>query len=123
MTQKGYLLALLTEAYIRAKTQERTDLLKPRETVVADQDQNTVRTFFTTTYTPSYDGLTSQVRKSWDLLDRSSSTQSLHEQGLTKGFRHPKNLCDMMVKVRLPTLNDSKRSENYTPDGGEIMQK
>ena len=78
---------------------------------MADQDQNTVRTFLTTTYTPSFDGLTSQVRKSWDLLDRSSSTQSLHEQGLTIGFRRPKNLCDMLVKARLPTLNDSKRSD------------
>ena len=111
MRQKGYSIALLTEAYTQAMTQDRTDLLKPRETVVADQDQNTVRTFLTTTYTPSFDGLTSQVRKSWDLLDRSNSTQSLHEQGLTVRVRRPKNLRDMLVKACLPPINESKSTD------------
>ena len=78
---------------------------------MVDQDRSAVRTFLITTYTPSFNGLTSQVRKSWELLGCSSSTQSLHEQGLTIGFRRPKNLRDMLVKAGLPTLNVPKRSD------------
>ena len=71
--------------------------------------------FLTTTYTPSFDGLRHQVRKTWDLLDRANSTRPIHEGGLTVGYRRPKNLRDMLVKARLPTVQkDTPHSEHTT---------
>ena len=57
----------------------------------------------TTTFNPAYDGLRSQVRKTWDLLDHLSSTRHIHRMGL---------LRDLLVRSKLsPITEDSEPTE------------
>ena len=44
--------------------------------------------------------------KTWDLLDRSSSTRDLHSLTLKVGLRRPNNLRDILVKAKLKTPGD-----------------
>ena len=116
MRQKGYPTPILSEAYERAKSKGRLDLLRPKE---IEEDTNVIPTgtFLTTTYTPSFDGLRTQVMKTWDLLDRANSTRQIHERGITVGYRRPKSLRDILVKARLP----AEKSPNS--GGGELKSE
>ena len=102
LRQKGYPIALRNSAFERARANKRTDLLQPKGKGVGEKGNEKKRTFLTTTYIPSFDGLRTQVSKTWDLLDRANSTRPIHERGLTIGYRRPKNLRDILVKARLP---------------------
>ena len=102
LRQKGYPIALLNSAFERARANKRTDLLQPKGKGVGEKGNEKKHTFLTTTYIPSFDGLRTQVSKTWDLLDRANSTRPIHERGLTVGYRRPKNLRDILVKARLP---------------------
>ena len=61
----------------------------------------------TTTYNPAYDGLRSQVLKTWDLLDRSSSTRQITSFGLQVGYPRPRSLRDLLVRSKLPPGGDT----------------
>ena len=81
LRQKGYPIALLTSAFERARAHKRADLLCPKDVGKVEERQVSRHTFLTTTYTPSFDGLRTQVRKTWDLGETSKLIGcSLHIQ-------------------------------------------
>ena len=103
LRQKGYPLSLLIDAYERAKSKDRDELLRPTPKDDKSGDNSEISIFLTTTYSPFFGGLKHQVESTWDLLDRASTTRGLHKKGLTVGHRRPKNLRDILVRARLPT--------------------
>ena len=103
LRQKGYPLSLLTDAYKRAKSKDQKELLRPNNKENKSGDKCEMSIFLTTTYSPDFGGLKHQVESTWDLLDRASTTRSLHNKGLTVGYRRPKNLRDILVQARLPS--------------------
>ena len=102
LLQKKYPIEELTEAFLRAEAKERSQLLRPKETP-EKEDKEKDPIYLTTTYNPLYNGLSKQVRKTWDLLDRASSTRDLHDRSVRIGYRRPKNLKDIPVKTKLTT--------------------
>ena len=103
LRQKGYPQSLINEAYIKARDKVLDGLLKPKFPK---------KTYMTTTFNPAYDGLRSQVRKTWDLLDHLSSTRHIHRMGLQVGYRRLKNLRDLLVRSKLsPITEDSQLTE------------
>ena len=109
LRQKGYPQMLIDEAYVKARDKGRNELLKPADRSVSHLPP---KTYMTTTYNPSFDGLRTQVKKTWDLLDRSSSTRHIHTMGLQVGYRRPKNLRDLLVRSKLsPILEDREPTE------------
>ena len=99
LRQKGYPQLFIDEAYVKARDKGQDELLKPADRSVS---QLPMKTYMTTTYNPSFDGLRTQVKETWDLLDRSSSTRHRHTMGLQVGYRRPKNLRDLLVRLTLP---------------------
>ena len=89
LRQKGYSQSLIDEAYVKARERAQDELLKLADRLASQPPNNT---YMTTTYNPSYNGLRTQVKKTWDLLDRSSSTRHIHAMGLQVGYRRPKSL-------------------------------
>ena len=68
----------------------------------------------TTTYNPAYDGLRSQVNKTLDLLDRSSSTRHIYGAGLQVGYCRPKNLHNLLVRSKLtPITEESELTQPF----------
>ena len=96
LRQKGYPQSLIDEAYIKARDKNRDELIHPRDSTMYPAVK---KTYMTTTYNPAYDGLRSQVKNTWDLLDRSSSTRHVHGAGLQVGYRRAKNLRTGKVKT------------------------
>ena len=92
-------MPILSEAYERAKSKSPVDLLRPKE-IEEDTNVTPTGTFLTTTYTPSFDGLRTQVMK--------TCTRQIHERGITVGYRRPKSLRDILVKARLPAEKSPK---------------
>ena len=138
LLQKKYPIDELTEAFLRAEAKERSQLLRPKETP-KKEDKEKDPIYLTTTYNPVYNGLSKQVRKTWDLLDRASSTRDLHDRSVRIGYRRPKNLKDILVKTKLttdatcsdqprtkPDLTCKARNCRYCPKlekGGKITSK
>ena len=110
LRQKGYPQSLIDEAYTKARDKNRDELLHPKDGTL---DRAVKKTYMTTTYNPAYDSLRSQVKKTWDLLDRSSSTRHVHGAGLQVGYRRPKNLRDLLVRSKLTPI--SEESEPTRP--------
>ena len=109
LRQKGYPQLLIDEAYVKARDKGRDELLKPADRSVS---QLPTKTYMTTTYNPSFDGLRTQAKKTWDLLDRSSSTRHIHTMALQVGYRRPKDLHDLLVRSKLsPILEDREPTE------------
>ena len=97
---------LLEEAYKRSKTKNGQSLLKDstgKKEEGKEEENNYI--FLTTTYHPDYTGLQAQVKKTWDLLERSNQTRPLHDLTLKIGQRRPKNLRDLIVRAQLPKMS------------------
>ena len=105
----------LTEAFLRAEAKERSQLLRPKETP-RKEDKEKDPIYLTTTYNPVYNGLSKLVRKTWDLLDRASSTRDLHYRSVRIGYRRPKNLKDILVKTKLTTDATCSDQPRTKPD-------
>ena len=86
LRQKGYPQTLIREAYSRARDKSRDELLTYREKNTTEADQ---KIYMTTMYNPAYDDLRTQILKTWDVLDRSSSIRQIHSLGLQVGYRRP----------------------------------
>ena len=73
------------ESYRRRDSKDAKARDKPRDELLTYREKNTATTeqkiYLTTTYNPAYDGLRSQVLKTWDYLNRSSSTRQIHDLG------------------------------------------
>ena len=114
LLQKQYPMELLIDSYLKAKAKNRLDLLQPKANR-GDEDKDSA-IFLTTTYNPAYNGLPNQVRKTWGLLGRSSSTRDLHSLTLNVGLRRPKNLRDILVKSKLQPPGDETEPKKTSPD-------
>ena len=114
LLQKQYPMELLINSYLKPQAKDRVDLLQPKGNQGSEEKESAI--FLTTTYNPAYNGLPNQVRKTWDLLDRSSSTRDLHFLTLKVGLRRPNNLRDILVKSKLQTPGDETCPKNKSPD-------
>ena len=104
LRKKGYPQTLIREAYAKVRDRPRYDLLTQREMKILTSEQ---KIYMTTNYNPAYDGLRSQVLKTWDLLDESSSTWQIHSLGLRVGYRRLKSLRDLLVRSKLSPDGDT----------------
>ena len=104
LRQKSYPQTLIREAYAKARDKPRDELLTHGEKSTTTTEQ---KIYLTTTYNLAYDGLRSQVLKTWDYLDRSSSTRKIHDLGLQVGNHRPKSLRDFLVRSKLPSSGDT----------------
>ena len=105
LRQKSY-----PQSLIKARDKARDELLKPADRLASQPPK---KTYMTTTYNPSYDGSRTQVKKTWDLLARLSSTRHIHAMGLQVGYRRPKNLRDLLVSSKLsPVMEDRESAEH-----------
>ena len=102
LLQKGYPMRLLHKAYVKAKSNSRDELLKPKTDGETAGKKERQSTFLTTTYAPNFNGFKRKVTQTWDLLDRASNTRRIHENGLVVGYRRTKNLRDLLVRAKLP---------------------
>ena len=121
LLQKQYPMELLINSYLKAQAKERVDLLQPKGNQGSEEKESAI--FLTTTYNPAYNGLPNQVRKTWDLSDRSSSTRDLHSLTLKVGLRRPKNLRDILVKSKLQTPGDETGTKKKARTTGKITSK
>ena len=71
--------------------------------------------YMMTLYNPAYDGLRTQVLKTLDIFDMSSSTRQIHRLGLQVGYRRPKSLPDLLVGSKLPSSGDTVAQVNGAP--------
>ena len=62
-------------------------------------DEEEEKVFLITTYHPGGRILGSIVNQNWDKLDKSSSTREVLDWKIVQGFRHPKNIRDILVRA------------------------
>ncbi len=96
---------ILAQAYKRVKTLDRSNLIAPKVTSTKTEDTLVL----TMTYYPNFTPLKDIVHKSWDLLKRSSSTKTLSETKVINAYKRPKNLRDILVKAKLPKLEEADK--------------
>ena len=90
---------VVQQAFVRAYDKERRLLLYPAPKPVILEEDIIPEIFLISTYHPSGSFLDQIIRQNRDLLDRSSSTRSILNWKITKGFRRPKNLRDHLVRA------------------------
>ena len=107
---------VVQQAFERAYDKERRLLLYPAPKQVLSDKDIIPEIFLISTYHPSGSFLDQLIRKNRDLLDRSSSTRSILNWKITKGFRRPKNLRDHLVRALCHNPMDvPKPPENQAP--------
>ena len=94
-----YPAKIVQEAFERAHEKDRTILLNPPLKLDTIDEDVIPEIFLISTYHPSGDFLDKIIRKNRDLLDRSSSTRTILNWKITKGFRRPKNIRDHLVRA------------------------
>ncbi len=97
--RRGYPNAIVREAYLKARSKNRDDLLNqpPRPKKKSDG------LYFITTFNPQNPPLKESIKKNWPILaDNASTRQSLLPKQVTFGYRRPKNLRDTLVRAKVP---------------------
>ena len=111
--RRGYPLPLIQKAFIKASTQSRAHLLEKQRAKLTDEETAepnlNMDLFLTTSFNPEFQELGNLVRKNWDLLKRSAATKILAETKVVVGYRRPLNLKDLLVRARVPQIEEPKR--------------
>jgi hypothetical protein len=105
--RRGYPMELLEEAAILARRQERETLLNKQKEPKGKQDN----VFLITTYHPTDNTVRDVVRKNWDLLGKSPTTQFLQNKRLLCGYRRPKNIRDHLVRAAIPYIEGDELND------------
>jgi hypothetical protein len=93
--RRGYPEDLLETAVLKARRQNRDDLLKPKSNI----NEKLERPILTTTFHPNDSTLKNIVLNNWDLLGKSTTTTFLHKNKPLMAYRRPQNLKDMLVRA------------------------
>jgi hypothetical protein len=96
--RRRYPIELLEEAAILARRQDRELLLDQQRKPKEKQDD----VFLITTYHPTDSGVVDVVKKNWDILGKSPTTQFIQQKRLLCGYRRPKNIRDYLVRAAIP---------------------
>jgi len=104
--ERGYSKDILERALNKVKSQNRNDLLINKNTKTLDKEK--INFFSITTYHPSGNIVKDTILSSWDLLNRSTATRDLHDKKIIFGYRRNKNLRDLLVTSKLPTIDEIK---------------
>ena len=98
----------LKQAFDKVKCLNRVDLLR------ADNDLKEAEEVMAlvTTYLPEFQELPKIVKRNWQLLERSSTTKKLSDCKLVVSYKRPQNLKDILVRAKLPPINDTDKSPN-----------
>ena len=94
--ERGYPLDLLETTYQKVLEKRCNPEEPPRTTRTVTQ-----KNIITSNYIPKLKGPEHIASKNWEYLGRSKTTRKIHSQGLTKGYRRPRNLRDKLVRARL----------------------
>ena len=114
LLQHNYPRDLLLDSMLRAWNTDREVLLNKQGTET--HSKSTENIFLTTGYNKRYGNLREQVESTWPLLGRSSSTRFIRDKKLVVGYRSPKNLRDLLVRARLPTIADNDSQRESRPE-------
>jgi len=106
--QRGYPIDILTDAAIRARKQDRTNLLHTQTRTGPSQQGSEDKTYLITTHNPTFSSkLRTSVEANKALLLSSNNTLQLGKIQTIFGFRRNPNLRDILVHSTI----------NYHPDG------
>ena len=108
--ERGYPVDLLQEALTRVLRIDRNTLLKVSNELSQKEDIVAL----VTTFNPEFSDLGKIIHNNWDLLERSSTTKKLAETKIIISYKRPKNLRDILVRARLPKLNEEVEDGNHT---------
>ena len=107
---RGYPPGLMETAMIRARRQNRNDILKPRDkpgTIENRLDS----VFLITRYTSGPYVLGNIVQKNVPYLTKTPQYRDLRSLEIKRVFRRPPNLRDMLVRAALPKNNPICKGE------------
>lgn len=107
MKRCGYPVDLLCKAFELAAKIERSNLLS-RATRTSDKKDDTV--VGVTTYHPTCKVFAKSLRKNWQILGRSATTDPLFELRLIIAYRRPDNLGDTLIWAKLPPVTTQQLS-------------
>ena len=108
----NYPANIIKDAFNRVYPLDRLELLSPR-TQTDKLDPNTG--ILITTFHPFFRECDQIITRNWDILDRSSGTRPLMNLNIIRGNRRSKNLRDLLVRARLPRINDQPRTGGNHP--------
>jgi hypothetical protein len=116
-----YPIDLIQEAAILARQQNREDMLNKQSPKKEKQDD----VFLITTYHPTDTSVVDVVKKNWDILGKSPTTQFIQQKRLLRGYRRPKNIRDFLVRAAIPykqgdEVNDPGHENK--PPGNDTVQ-
>jgi hypothetical protein len=119
--RRKYPISLLEEAVIKVRRSDRKTLLTPKTT--NEQTQCEDKLFLITTFTPQDNPLTHVVKKNWQTLGRTSTTQDLYNCKVLFGNRRNKNLRDLLVHAKIQDENKkAPPPPNSNPDPSNICK-
>ena len=96
--RRGYPEESVSQALIKARRQNRDDLLLDTQNTEKRSNDNV---FAISTYQPEFTGLKDTIKKNWDFLTKSNNTKDLHENKIIFDYRRNKNLRDILVQAKL----------------------
>ena len=107
--RRGYPRTLIENAILKARRQNRDELINPPPKAVVSQNQ----TFLITTYHPHFGDFKQIVNTNWDMLAKSGHTSDLFDHKYITGFRRLPNLKDKLVNARVkcettPTVHTTR---------------
>ena len=104
--RRGYPCPLIEEAAIKARRLDRNELLSPPTPTISNDEDPMV---LITTYHPRDETVKSIVTENWDIMGKSTLTSFLRNKKCLTGYRRPKNLRDLLVRSKLPTLTNNSQ--------------
>ena len=107
---KDYPSEILNEALEKTKNLTRKELIKKKTKAENLEKKN--ETYLTCTFRPNYQKVPKIVKKNLNILARSATTKELHRSQLKIGYKHPKNLREMLVRAK----TDYHPGENSSTD-------
>jgi hypothetical protein len=109
---RGYPLNTLEDALLKARRQDRKTLLAPKANNQTNTGDQNNPLFLISTYTEGTDSLKDITKRTWPLLGRTQTTETLYENRVIYGKRRTSNLRDMLVhaKIQEPPPDPSRAS-------------
>ena len=106
LLRRKYPTELVIRAFEKAWKTNRVDLLREQDT----KEDPTSPNILVTTFSPGFRALKDIVNQNWGMLGRSCSTRDIFEKKVLTAYRRPKNLKDILVRARLPSLKDTTKA-------------
>ncbi len=102
--RRGYPLALIETAIIKARRHDRAALISPNQKTTELPKQ----AFLITTFHPHFRVAQELVQSNWKLLGKSGYTSAIFEHKYITGYRRLPNLKDKLVNAKVPAITDGR---------------